>query len=69
MQNQQETLKATIKNHIDSIAWPQESLDMLDMAMELEDHYDIVLTDADLAEVINQDGMADLIVRKLNEKE
>lgn len=68
MQNQQETLKTTVKEYVDSLTWPQESLDMLDMAMELEDKYDIILTDADLAAVTNARGMIDLIVRKINEK-
>lgn len=64
----QDTLKTTVKEHIDSLTWPQESLDMLDMAMGLEDKYDIILTDADLAAVTNAPGMIDLIVRKINEK-
>jgi acyl carrier protein len=59
----------SVRAEIKELSIPNDSLGMLDMLLDIEDEYDIVITDADAASITNLDDLADIVERKINEKE
>lgn len=65
------TLRITmqVSDYVNSLAWPNDSLGMLDMVIDIEDDFDINLTMVDVAEIKNKEDLIASIERKINERE
>lgn len=47
---------------------PKDSLDMIDFIGDLEDQFDILIYDSEIADVHNKEDIIALVERKVNEK-
>jgi acyl carrier protein len=54
-----------IREYINNIEWPKESLAMLDFIMDIEDEFDIIISDAEAALIKNHEDLIDLVERKI----
>ena len=48
---------------------PKDSLGMMDLIIDIEDEYDILISDSEAASVKTEKELGELIERKVNEKE
>jgi acyl carrier protein len=53
-----------VKEDLKELQIPTDSLERIEMVMDLEDKYDIILSDTELAEVNNKDELVALIESK-----
>jgi acyl carrier protein len=63
-----EEIAVEVQDVLDSFkgGWPRESLEMLDCIIDLEDRFDIVISDADAAEIHNKEDIIKTIMEKLD---
>lgn len=60
-----DTVKAVLADVLEVTDIPQDSLAMLDLALAIEDHFDICLTQSELAKVKTVDDLVQLVESKL----
>ena len=58
-----------VSDYVNNLAWPNDSLGMLDMVIDIEDDFDVNLTMADVAEIKTREDLIASIERKINERE
>ena len=58
-------LATTPREFIEKYELPNDSLGMLDLVVEIEDAFDIIITQAEAAEVTSIEGLIQLVERKV----
>jgi acyl carrier protein len=55
----------SVREDLKDLEFPSDSLERIELSIELEDKYDITLTDSELAEITDREDLINLIENKL----
>ena len=57
-----------VSEYVANLEMPKESLSMMDFIMDIEDEFNIIINDAEMAEITSKEYLISMIERKVNEQ-